>query len=213
MPYLCRAASACRSANISVHRAGHAEAPGRLPQDILPICSPPPASPTRRPRRSGSGDLETEDRPGPRHPRGTRRLDQGQRDLDPGRLRQKGARPRLEGVLRRPPSSASSRSSTPSYAGAIPRLAALVGSEPLDTWKDWLTFHQINQNTSVLPSKSFDQLSFAFNGNEGDRHAEQQRPRDKRAIGASTPTSATRSASSTPTNISRPRPRPRSRRW
>jgi hypothetical protein len=67
-------------------------------------------------------------------------------------------------------------------AGAIPKLAALVASEPLDSWKDWLTFHQINQNTSVLPSK-LDQLSFAFNGKE-IFGTEQQRPRDKRAIGA-----------------------------
>ena len=67
-------------------------------------------------------------------------------------------------------------------AGAIPKLAALVGSEPLDAWKDWLTFHQINQNTAVLPSK-LDQLSFAFNGKELTG-AEQARPRDKRAISA-----------------------------
>ena len=67
-------------------------------------------------------------------------------------------------------------------AGAIPKLAALVGSEPLDAWKDWLTFHQINQNTSVLPTK-LDQLSFAFNGKELTG-AEAQRPRDKRAIAA-----------------------------
>ena len=67
-------------------------------------------------------------------------------------------------------------------AGAIPKVAALVGSEPLDSWKDWLTFHQINQNTAVLPSK-LDQLSFAFNGKELTG-AEQARPRDKRAIGA-----------------------------
>jgi predicted metalloendopeptidase len=67
-------------------------------------------------------------------------------------------------------------------AGAIPKLAALVGSEPLDAWKDWMTFHQINQNTSVLPSK-LDQLSFAFNGTELTG-AEAQRPRDKRAIAA-----------------------------
>ncbi|MCL6683097.1 M13 family metallopeptidase [Sphingomonas alba] len=66
-------------------------------------------------------------------------------------------------------------------AGAIPKLAALVGSEPLDSWKDWLTFHQINQNTAVLPTK-LDQLSFAFNGQELTG-AEQPRPRDKRAIG------------------------------
>ena len=67
-------------------------------------------------------------------------------------------------------------------AGAIPKLAALVGSEPLDAWKDWLTFHQINQNTAVLPTK-LDQLSFAFNGKELTG-AEQARPRDKRAISA-----------------------------
>jgi predicted metalloendopeptidase len=67
-------------------------------------------------------------------------------------------------------------------AGAIPKLAALVGSEPLDAWKDWLTFHQINQNTAVLPTK-LDQLSFAFYGKELTG-AEAPRPRDKRAIAA-----------------------------
>ena len=68
------------------------------------------------------------------------------------------------------------------HSGAIPRLAALVGSESLDSWKDWLAFHQINQNASVLPSK-IDQLSFAFNGTQLTG-AEQQRPRDKRALAA-----------------------------
>jgi predicted metalloendopeptidase len=67
-------------------------------------------------------------------------------------------------------------------AGAIPRLAALVGSEPLESWKDWLAFHQINQNADVLPSK-LDQLSFAFNSTEL-LGTEEQRPRDKRAIAA-----------------------------
>lgn len=68
------------------------------------------------------------------------------------------------------------------HAGAIPKIAALVGSEPLDAWKDWLVFHQINQNTSVLPSK-LDQLSFAFYGKQLTG-AEQPRPRDKRALAA-----------------------------
>ena len=68
------------------------------------------------------------------------------------------------------------------HAGAIPKLAALVGSEPLESWKDWLTFHQINQNASVLPSR-IDQLNFAFYGTELTG-AEQQRPRDKRALSA-----------------------------
>jgi putative endopeptidase len=67
-------------------------------------------------------------------------------------------------------------------AASIPRLAALVGSEPLESWKDWLAFHHINQNTSVLPS-GLDQLNFAFYGTQLTG-AEQQRPRDKRAIAA-----------------------------
>src|SRR5690606_41186592 len=40
------------------------------------------------------------------------------------------------------------------HANAIPRIAALVNSEPLDAWKVWLVFHQINQNTAVLPTRS-----------------------------------------------------------
>ena len=37
------------------------------------------------------------------------------------------------------------------HATAIPKLAALVGSEPLDAWKDWLAFHTLNQQANVLP--------------------------------------------------------------
>jgi putative endopeptidase len=68
------------------------------------------------------------------------------------------------------------------HAGSIPKLAALVGSEPLDAWKDWLTFHQINKNAAVLPTK-IDTLFFAFNGAKLTGQQE-MRPRDKRAIGA-----------------------------
>ncbi len=65
---------------------------------------------------------------------------------------------------------------------AIPRIAALVASEPLDAWKDWLAFHQINQNTEVLPHK-FDALHFGFFGKQLDGKTE-QRARDKRALAA-----------------------------
>jgi putative endopeptidase len=68
------------------------------------------------------------------------------------------------------------------HAGSIPKLAALVGSEPLDAWKDWLTFHQVNKNAAVLPTK-IDTLFFAFNGAKLTGQQE-MRPRDKRAIGA-----------------------------
>jgi predicted metalloendopeptidase len=65
---------------------------------------------------------------------------------------------------------------------AIARLSALVASEPLDSWKAWLVFHQINSNASVLPSK-LDNLHFAFYGTRLSG-TEQQRPREKRALSA-----------------------------
>jgi putative endopeptidase len=61
-------------------------------------------------------------------------------------------------------------------------LARLVGSEPLDSWKDWLAFHRINANTDVLPGK-FDQMHFAFFDTEL-KGTPQQRTRDKRALAA-----------------------------
>jgi putative endopeptidase len=65
---------------------------------------------------------------------------------------------------------------------SIVGLARLVASEPLDAWKDWLTFHRINANTDVLPGK-FDQMHFAFYSTELSG-IPQQRPRDKRALAA-----------------------------
>ncbi|MFC3174369.1 M13 family metallopeptidase [Novosphingobium bradum] len=47
------------------------------------------------------------------------------------------------------------------HATAIPRLAALVASEPLPAWKDWLAFHQLNAHADVLPSR-LDADHFAF---------------------------------------------------
>ena len=64
--------------------------------------------------------------------------------------------------------------------GAITGEAALVGSEPLQSWQDWLTFHRINEVTAVLP-QAFDAASFAFYGTTLSG-TPQQRPRDKRAI-------------------------------
>jgi len=66
------------------------------------------------------------------------------------------------------------------HAGAIPRLSALVVSEPLDAWKDWLVFHHINAYSGVLPS-AIDQAAFAFNGTVLSGTPE-QRSRTKRAI-------------------------------
>ncbi|NMH66642.1 M13 family metallopeptidase [Shewanella salipaludis] len=68
------------------------------------------------------------------------------------------------------------------HANAITGLSALVASEPLDAWKDWLVFHQINSHAHVLPSK-VDQTAFDFNGTTLSGTPE-QRSRDKRALSA-----------------------------
>ena len=65
---------------------------------------------------------------------------------------------------------------------AITGLSALVASEPVEAWKDWLAFHQINRHAHVLPSK-IDQLNFGFYGKKLSGQQE-PRPRDKRAIAA-----------------------------
>lgn len=64
--------------------------------------------------------------------------------------------------------------------GAVTKTAALVGSQPLDVWKDWLAFHRINQMATVLP-KAFDDAHFAFYGTELQGQPQQQ-TRDKRAL-------------------------------
>ncbi len=68
------------------------------------------------------------------------------------------------------------------HFAAIPGLAALVGSEPLQNWKDWLAFHTLNQRANVLP-KPFRDASFAFNGTvlQG---VTKPRPRDISALNA-----------------------------
>ena len=57
------------------------------------------------------------------------------------------------------------------------KLAALVASEPLDTWKDWLAFHQIIQSGPVLPTQMHKD-DFAFFGTTLNGTPE-ERPRDK----------------------------------
>jgi len=66
--------------------------------------------------------------------------------------------------------------------GAVTGEAALVASEPLQAWQDWLTFHRINQVAPVLPN-AIDAAHFAFYGTTLSG-TPQQRPRDKRAIAA-----------------------------
>ena len=65
---------------------------------------------------------------------------------------------------------------------AIKGLSALVASEPLQTWKDYLAFHAINESAGLLP-KAYADASFEFYGHTLTG-TPKQRDRWKRAIGA-----------------------------
>jgi endothelin-converting enzyme/putative endopeptidase len=58
--------------------------------------------------------------------------------------------------------------------------SALVASQPLNTWKDWLAFHYVEQYASYLPSRFADER-FAFFG-KTLMGTPQQRPRWQRGI-------------------------------
>ena len=47
--------------------------------------------------------------------------------------------------------------------GALVGIAALVGGEPLEAWKDYLAFHAIERRAAVLP-KAIDDEAFALHG-------------------------------------------------
>jgi putative endopeptidase len=66
--------------------------------------------------------------------------------------------------------------------GTVTKFAALVASEPLDTWKAWLRFHTLNENASGLLPKAYDDLAFGFYG-KVLTGTPQQRDRWKRGIG------------------------------
>ncbi len=66
--------------------------------------------------------------------------------------------------------------------GAITGLSALTASEPLQTWKDLLTFHVINHSASLLP-KAFADLNFDFYVRTL-QGAPKQQPRWKQAVSA-----------------------------
>jgi putative endopeptidase len=65
---------------------------------------------------------------------------------------------------------------------ALTGLAALVGAQPLETWKAYLAFHAIARHANVLPA-AFDRESFAFHGGVLSG-TPQQRERWKRAVDA-----------------------------
>ncbi len=65
---------------------------------------------------------------------------------------------------------------------AVTGITALVGSEPLAVWKDYLTFHELDRASGLLP-KTFADERFKFYGT-ALTGATQQRLRWKRAVSA-----------------------------
>jgi predicted metalloendopeptidase len=63
---------------------------------------------------------------------------------------------------------------------AVPGIAALAASEPLDAWKDWLAFHAMDDVGNVLP-KAFVDARFACYG-KALSGIETLRPRWQRAV-------------------------------
>lgn len=49
------------------------------------------------------------------------------------------------------------------HPGAIKGIAALVASQPLDTWKDYLAFHALEHHAGVMPA-AISNEAFAFHG-------------------------------------------------
>jgi putative endopeptidase len=66
------------------------------------------------------------------------------------------------------------------HAAPIRKLSGLVASEPIEAWKDWMIFHEINQAAPYLPKRIAD-LSFGFYGTELTG-ATAQRERWKRGL-------------------------------
>ena len=65
---------------------------------------------------------------------------------------------------------------------AITKLSALVASEPMASWQDWLAFHRLREVTAELPS-GFDEASFDLYQKQLQGRTAQQ-PREKRAVNA-----------------------------
>jgi putative endopeptidase len=68
------------------------------------------------------------------------------------------------------------------HPGAVTGAAALLASEPIETWKDYLAFHALDHFANVLPD-AFGQERFAFHGT-ALAGTPQRRERGKRSVDA-----------------------------
>ena len=162
--------------------AAHGRDPRQVPGSTSPPCSGWPRSPTPTPRPPAIVRLETGSRTAHCEPGGIGRRDQGQQPLGAGRLRRQGARASTGRPTSPPPGSRRPPRFVVWQPSAVTGISALAASEPLDTWKDYLTFHAIQSRAAVLPA-AFGRESFAFFGPVLSG-AQKQRDRWKRAVAA-----------------------------
>ena len=99
-------------------------------------------------------------------------------------------------VLRRPRASARSRSSWSGSRARSPGISALVASQPLDAWKDYLAFHAVERCAPCLPD-GLRRRALRLPRHRARRHAAAARPLEARRGRHRTSRSARRSASST----------------
>ena len=209
----CRAGWACPTAPTTStrRRAWRRSAPST--RRTSRPCSGWPRSPT--PRRKAARDHAARDRhrEGARDPRGLGRRHQGQQPLD----RAPSSAPRRRGSTGRrsspPPGSAQPARFVVWQPGAVTGISALAASEPLETWKDYLTFHAIQSRAARAPGGALQRSRFAFFGPVLSGRPAAARPLEARRSTPPTTRSATPSAGSTSSATSPPRRRRGPRRW
>ena len=123
-----------------------------------------------------------------------------------------GTGPRLGSDSSPPPGLAHQDEFVVWQPSALTGIATLVGSEPLETWKDFLRFHLIEANAAYLP-KAFVEEHFEFHGRILSGTPQQRAALEARRRTRPMTRSARRSASCTSSAISRPARRRAPRRW
>ena len=186
--------------------------PATAPKYQAYIAAHAEAGRHRRRGREGQGHLRArdEDRQGARQRRRQRGRAQGQQPWPRAEFASEGAGHRLDGVLRRRRARSGQQTVIAWQPDAITKLSALVASEPLQTWKDYLALPR-DQPQRRPAAQGLRRRELRLLRHARCRARRKQRDRWKRGDRRRpTSRSATRSASCTSSSTSRRRPRPRS---
>ena len=118
-------------------------------------------------RASAVLTLGNGDRAKPGHARGVGKRSQCRQRVDACRLRAAGAGDGLDRLLRRG-GLARQRELVAWQPSAVTGVAALVASQPLEAWKDYLRVHAIHDFADVLP-RAFAEQALALHAAAGGR--------------------------------------------